>query len=41
VIASFLLKRRGIYYSRNVIGGWNKIKKQEKVEVVKEKSMLN
>lgn len=41
VIASSLLKRQGIHNIRNVVGGWNKIKEQEKVEVVKEKSVLN
>ncbi len=41
VIASSLLKRQGIHNIRNVLGGWNKIKEQEKVEIVKEKSMLN
>jgi len=41
VIASSLLKRQGIHNLRNVVGGWNAIKQQEKVEVVKEKSMLN
>lgn len=41
VIAASLLKRQGIHNLRNVLGGWNKIKEQEKVEVVKEKSLLN
>jgi glyoxylase-like metal-dependent hydrolase (beta-lactamase superfamily II)/rhodanese-related sulfurtransferase len=41
VIASSLLKRQGIHNIRNVLGGWDKIKEQEKVEVVKEKSVLN
>lgn len=41
VIASSLLKRQGIHNLRNVVGGWNAIKKLEKVEVVKENSMLN
>lgn len=41
VIAASLLKRQGIHNLRNVVGGWNKIKEQEKVEVVKEKSVLN
>lgn len=41
VIASSLLKRQGIHNLRNVLGGWNKIKKLEKVEIVKEKSILN
>ena len=41
VIASSLLKRQGIHNLRNVVGGWNAIKEQEKVEEVKEKSVLN
>jgi hydroxyacylglutathione hydrolase len=41
VIASSLLKRQGIHNVRNILGGWNKIKEQEKVEIVKEKSVLN
>ncbi|HEY0676709.1 MAG TPA: MBL fold metallo-hydrolase [Chitinophagaceae bacterium] len=41
VIASSLLKRQGIHNLRNVLGGWNKIKEMEKVEIVKEKSVLN
>lgn len=41
VIAASLLKRQGIHNLRNVTGGWGKIKEQENVEVVKEKSVLN
>jgi hydroxyacylglutathione hydrolase len=41
VIASSLLKRQGIHNLRNVSGGFNKIREQEKVEIVKEKSVLN
>jgi glyoxylase-like metal-dependent hydrolase (beta-lactamase superfamily II)/rhodanese-related sulfurtransferase len=41
VIASSLLKRQGIHNIRNILGGWGKIKEQEKVEIVKEKSLLN
>jgi len=41
VIACSLLKRQGIHNLRNISGGWNAIKAQEKVEVVKEKSVLN
>jgi len=41
VIAASLFKRQGIHNLRNVLGGWNKIKKLEKVEIVKEKSILN
>jgi glyoxylase-like metal-dependent hydrolase (beta-lactamase superfamily II)/rhodanese-related sulfurtransferase len=41
VIASSLLKRQGIHNLRNVSGGWSRIKDLEKVEVVKETSMLN
>jgi rhodanese-related sulfurtransferase len=41
VIAASLLKRQGINNLRNVLGGWAKIKEQEKVSIVKEASMLN
>lgn len=41
VIACSLLKRHGIHNLRNIAGGWNAIKQQEKVEIVKEKSVLN
>ena len=41
LIASSLIKRQGIHNIRNVNGGWNKIKELEKVEIVKDKSVLN
>jgi rhodanese-related sulfurtransferase len=41
VIASSLLKRQGFHNLRNVAGGWDKIKEQEKAEIVKETSVLN
>jgi rhodanese-related sulfurtransferase len=41
VIAASLLKRQGIHNIRNVLGGFNKIKEQEKIEIEKEKSVLN
>jgi hydroxyacylglutathione hydrolase len=41
VIASSMLKRQGIHNLRNIIGGWGKIKEQEKAEIVKETSVLN
>ena len=41
VIASSLLKREGYHNLRNIVGGWGKIKEQEKAEVVKENSVLN
>ncbi len=41
VIASSLLKRQGFHNLRNVLGGWDKIKTQEKAEIVKETSVLN
>src|SRR6185295_11510360 len=41
VIASSLLKRQGIHNLRNVLYGWNKIKELKKIEIVKEKSILN
>ncbi|MDQ3844289.1 MAG: rhodanese-like domain-containing protein [Bacteroidota bacterium] len=40
-IAASLLKRQGIHNLRNVAGGWEKIKEQEKIEIVKENSVLN
>ncbi len=40
-IAASLLKRQGFHNLRNVLGGWGKIKEQEKIEVEKEKSVLN
>lgn len=41
VIAASLLKRQGINNLRNVLGGWNSIKQQEKVKIVKEANLLN
>ncbi len=41
VIASSLLKRQGFHNLRNVLGGWAKIEELQKVEIVKEKSILN
>lgn len=41
IIASSLLKRQGIHNLRNVLGGWEKIKQLEQVQVEKESSMLN
>lgn len=41
VIAASLLKRQGIHNLRNVLGGWSKIKEQEKLQIVKEKTVLN
>ena len=41
VIAASLLKRQGIHNLRNVVGGWNKIKEQEKIAIDKENSVLN
>jgi hydroxyacylglutathione hydrolase len=41
VIAASLLKRQGIHNLRNVLGGWNKIKELEKIDIVKESSVLN
>lgn len=41
VIATSLLKRQGIHNIRNVLGGWNSIKEQKKIETQKEKSVLN
>ena len=41
VIASSLLKRQGVHNFRNVLGGFDEIKKQEKIEIDKENSVLN
>jgi rhodanese-related sulfurtransferase len=41
VIACSLLKRQGIHNLRNIAGGWNAIRDLGKVEIVKEKSVLN
>lgn len=41
VIAASMLKRQGIHNLRNIVGGWGKIKEQEKAEIVKENSVLN
>lgn len=41
VIAASLLKKQGIHNLRNILGGWSKIKEQEKIAVEKEKSVLN
>ncbi len=41
VIASSLFKRQGIHNLRNIVGGWTAIKEQEKVEIVKDTSVLN
>jgi rhodanese-related sulfurtransferase len=41
VIAASLLKRQGVNNLRNVLGGWNSIKQQEKVKIVKEANVLN
>jgi len=41
VIASSLLKRQGIHNFRNVLGGFDAIKKLEKIEIDKENSVLN
>ncbi|MEO6001003.1 MAG: rhodanese-like domain-containing protein [Chitinophagaceae bacterium] len=41
VIASSLLKRQGFHNLRNVTGGWDKIKEQENIEVVRDASLLN
>jgi hydroxyacylglutathione hydrolase len=41
VTASSMLKRQGFHNLRNVSGGWDKIKEQENIEVVKDASLLN
>jgi rhodanese-related sulfurtransferase len=41
VIASSLFKRQGFHNIRNIVGGWDKIKDQKNIQVVKENSVLN
>lgn len=41
VTAASLMKRQGIHNLRNILGGWKAISEMEKIEVVKEKSVLN
>lgn len=41
VIAASLLKREGYHNLRNVSGGWSEIKKQDKIEIEKDTSVLN
>jgi glyoxylase-like metal-dependent hydrolase (beta-lactamase superfamily II)/rhodanese-related sulfurtransferase len=41
VIAASMLKKQGIHNLRNVVGGWNKIRQEEKIKIEKEKSVLN
>ena len=41
VIAASLFKRQGYHNLRNILGGWDAIKEQEKAEIVKETSVLN
>lgn len=41
VIAASLIKRQGLHNIRNVVGGWNKIKEESKIEKTKAESGLN
>ena len=41
VIAASLLKKEGIHNIRNVLGGWNKIKEQDKIKQEKQTNVLN
>ena len=41
VIAASLMKRQGIHNLRNVLGGFNAIRTQEGIEIVKDNSVLN
>jgi len=41
VIAASLMKRQGIHNLRNVLGGYNAIRVQEGIEIVKDSSVLN
>lgn len=41
IIASSLLKRQGFHNIRNIVGGYNKIIEQKKIQTEKESSVLN
>jgi len=41
MIASSLLKREGFNNLRNILGGWNKIREEKRIETEKEKAVLN
>jgi hydroxyacylglutathione hydrolase len=41
VIAASMMKRQGFHNLRNVLGGWDKIKEQKTIKIVKETSVLN
>ena len=41
VIAASLMKRQGIHNLYNVLGGWEKIRLEEKIEQERETSILN
>jgi rhodanese-related sulfurtransferase len=41
IIASSLLKRQGFHNIRNIVGGYNKIVEQKKIQTEKESSVLN
>ena len=41
IIAISLMKRQGLHNLRNITGGWNGIKEEEKAEIVKDKTVLN
>jgi rhodanese-related sulfurtransferase len=40
VIAASLMKKEGIHNLRNVLGGWNSIRIQEKAQIVKDTEQL-
>lgn len=41
VIAASFLKKQGIHNLRNILGGWNMIKDEKRIETAKEQSVLN
>lgn len=41
VIACSLLKRQGIHNLRNVLGGWDAIREQKGIQIIRENSVLN
>jgi rhodanese-related sulfurtransferase len=41
VIAASLMKRQGLHNLRNIVGGFEKIREQKGIKIVKEDSVLN
>jgi len=41
VIACSMMKQQGIHNLRNIVGGWGKIKEEERIETEKSAEVLN